>query len=431
MFQNLRELIKKCFKGTDSSSEESFTEPDYDFLSSTLLSGRWEKIGKKRRAGIRVPLFFVYTRKSAGIGEIPDLKLMIDWCVKTGNSILELLPLNDVGFSFSPYSSESSFALDPMYLSLQDMIYIKGNLQKEVIRLQARFPLSSRVDYGIKGEKLKTLWSVFLTQAEFPPHLKEFVEANSFWLEDYCLFRVLKDLQQQKKWKEWEEGFKDRDEESLQKVKTRYKNSIKFYQWLQWQLYSQLKSVKEYADSKNVLLKGDLPWMVNRDSADVWAYREKYFDLEFAAGAPPDMFSAEGQRWGMPPLKWDNIFADDFSYITHKLQLAQNFYHLFRIDHVVGLFRMWKIPLYIPPEEKGTKGSFEPKEREDWERQGKKILKAMIKSTSMLPCAEDLGSVPFFCYDVLKEIGIPGIRVQRWNKKDLGSKEFKDPKDYS
>jgi len=199
--------------------------------------------------------------------------------------------------------------------------------------------------------------------------------------------------------------------------------------WLQWQLYQQFKDVKTYAESKKVLLKGDLPILVSRDSADVWAYRE-FFKLEFSSGAPPDLYAALGQRWGMPTNNWANIKADNFRYLREKLKYAQNFYDTLRIDHVVGLFRIWSIPYNEPLENRGLNGSFDPKDENKWPGHGRSILKAMLENTRMLLCAEDLGVIPKVCTDTLKKFGIPGNDVQRWVKDWKTAHDFLKPKDF-
>jgi 4-alpha-glucanotransferase len=171
---------------------------------------------------------------------------------------------------------------------------------------------------------------------------------------------------------------------------------------------------------------GDLPFLVSRDSADVWSHQQ-YFKLELASGAPPDMLYAKGQRWGMPPYNWQAIEANKYDYLTEKLEFAENFYDLYRIDHVVGIFRVWTIPLSEPLEHSGISGSFDPAEEASWEDHGKKILSIMVKNANMLACAEDLGVVPACSYKILSELGIPGIDIQRWMRDWDKTYDFKKP----
>lgn len=402
----------------------------YKFLLRTPLKKIWGKIGFKKRAGVVFPLFSIFSEKSLGIGEIPDLKLAIDWCQMVGMIILQILPLNDTGFDFSPYNSQSSFALDPVYLSLRDLIGIeKGGLEKELKSLARKFPVKTKhVNCKIKNGKLQRLWLIFLKRAKFSLKFQKFVKKQNFWLENYALYKILKETYQKKSWEDWPRSFKNRNQKALSEFKKKYLQKIKFQKWLQWQLFEQFKKIKNYARKKKIFLKGDLPLFVSRDSADVW-HKRQYFKLHLASGAPPDFFSINGQRWGYPPYNWDEILKDDFVYFRQKLKYAQNFYDLFRIDHLVGLFRIWSIPIETPFRHRGKVGFFDPRNEDSWEKRGRRILKLIIENTKMLPCVEDLGTVPTFCNEVLQEFGIPGLDLQRW-KKNWRNFQFLRPAEY-
>lgn len=402
----------------------------FKFLLKTPLKNHWKRIGIKKRAGISVPLFSIFSKKSLGIGEIPDLKLLIDWCQITKNSILHILPLNDTSFDFSPFNPQSSFALDPVYLSLRDLIGIKKeNLEEDLKDLVKKFPLNTKyVNYRIKEEKLEKLRQIFKKRAEFPLKFQKFVKEQKFWLEDYALFKVLKEIQQKKSWENWPDIFKNRNKKSLLKINKKYNQEIKFQKWIQWQIFNQLKEIKGYAEKKKIFLKGDLPFSISRDSADVWA-NSQYFKLEFSTGAPPDFFSSKGQRWGYPPYDWERILKNKFIYFGKKIKYLENFYHLFRIDHWAGLFRVWVIPFEIPLEKKGKIGFFDPGDEEISKPRGKKIVKLIIKNTKMMPCAEDLGTLPSFSFKILKDFAIPGSEIQRWKKK-WKKPEFLNPQEY-
>ncbi|PIY90995.1 MAG: 4-alpha-glucanotransferase [Candidatus Nealsonbacteria bacterium CG_4_10_14_0_8_um_filter_35_10] len=406
----------------------------YKFLLKTPLRKVWQKVGLKKRAGVVFPLFSIFSKKSLGIGEIPDLKLAIDWCRKVGMTILQVLPLNDTGFDFSPFNPQSSFALDPVYLSLRNLVGIeKEGIEKELKDLIPKFSLKTKfVNYQIKGEKLKKLWLIFLKRASFPSGFKKFVRRDKYWLEDYCFFRVLKEVHKEKSWEEWEESLKNRKEKSLLKFRKKYHKQIEFQKWLQWQLFEQFKKIKNYARKKKIFLKGDLPFSVSRDSADVWQ-NKKYFKLDFASGAPPDKFSRKGQRWGYPPYNWEEILKNNFigahNFLCARLKYFQNFYDLFRLDHIVGFFRIWVIPAKIPLTKQRVIGFFDPKDKKIWEERGRRILKLIIENTKMLPCAEDLGTVPSFCFKIMEELGIPGLEVQRW-KRNWQNFEYLKPGEY-
>lgn len=407
-------------------------ETDYDSLLTTLSKKQWEKIGVKRRAGIAVALFSLYSSKSIGIGELPDLKFLVNWCALTGMSLIQLLPMNDVGFNFRPYDAQSMFALDPMYLSLHELEGVDSKLfANEIKKLQRLFPVGAqRVNYQIKAAKLFLLWKIFKsTDTDRISAFRSFIKENTFWLDDYALFKVIKEKNNERAWEEWDQTLKDRNKEALLLFKKNNSDALTFQQWLQWQLFEQFSKVKKYAKKKKVFLVGDLPFLVSRDSADVWAHQE-YFKLNLSSGAPPDMLFSRGQRWGMPPYDWEHLAQGDYDYIKAKLKLAQNFYDLYRLDHVVGIFRVWTIPVTDPMENNGLYGTFDPSNPEEWEEHGRRLLSMMIENTTMLASAEDLGTIPDCSYKVLKELGIPGIDVQRWIKHWNTTYDFKDPSDY-
>jgi len=400
---------------------------NYKFLLSTPLKTKWKKIGLKRRAGVVAPLFFVWSKKSLGIGEIPDIKLLIDFCKKANLSILQLLPLNDTGFNSSPYSLQDGFALNPIYLSLENLIGVKKEILKTRIKTARKQILlkKERVEYHkIKILKLNMLWEFFSKNADLNLiNFKDFKEKNSYWLEDYAVFRVLKEKFNESKWTDWPKKFRKYKKNFLIEFAKQNSKKIEFQKWLQWQLFEQLKEIKDYAEEKKILLVGDFCWLMSNDSADVWA-KGKYFESSFEIGTPPVSKKEKGQRWGFPPLNWKKIIKDKFSYIKDRLKYLENLYHIIRIDHVLGIFRIWKMPL------KKKDGWFEPKNEKEWRKRGEKILLKIIKNTKMLPIAEDLGLVFPGCLKALKKLGILGMKVQRWQK-EWKRNFFIRPEDYS
>jgi len=401
-------------------------------LLNSACKDKWKRIGVNKRAGVVVPLFSVYSQKSIGTGDLDDLRLLIDWAKETGNSIIQLLPLNEVGSTFCPYDSISSFALEPVYISLEKIPKKhKNTFEAKIEKLKEEFLRSKTyVDYRIKKAKLQLLWDMFIAEGEdVSDELRKFIEDNIYWLQDFALFKVIKEYQSGKAWDEWEDKYKYRNQVALENFKKKHKREINFQMWVQWWLYKQFKEVKRYAKSKKIFIKGDLPILVSRDSADVWAHPE-FFKLEYASGAPPDMYAAKGQRWGMPTYNWEKISADGYRYLKEKLKYAEGFYDILRIDHVVGLFRIWSIPSHEPLENKGLNGFFDPKEEGKWGEHGRKILSVMLENTDMLLCAEDLGIIPKVCPDTLKELCIPGNDVQRWVKDWKVKHDFLLPQDY-
>jgi 4-alpha-glucanotransferase len=320
-----------------------------------------------------------------------------------------------------------------MYISLGDVKTATETkpAQEQIENLKRLFPPGrAYVDYGIKEAKIRVLREIFFqTEPSNLPEFAKFKEENSYWLFDFALYKELKAYHRGGAWYEWDMKYRERDKGALQDFQREHKKEINFQMWVQWQLFGQFRDVKTYAKTKNVLLKGDLPILVSRDSADVWQHPE-YFKLEFAAGAPPDMYCAKGQRWGMPTYNWEKIEADGFRYLKEKLKYAENFYDILRIDHVVGIFRIWSIPYEEPLENMGLNGFFDPRNESEWLEHGKSILSTMAHSTGMLLCAEDLGVIPKACPVTLAELGIPGNDVQRWTKDWKIKHDFLEPSDY-
>jgi 4-alpha-glucanotransferase len=287
------------------------------------------------------------------------------------------------------------------------------------------------VDYRIKEEKIKLLKDLYASKktSGSDKDFKKFRDLNSYWLEDFSLYKALKENHSGAAWYDWKAQYRDRDPAALEEFARKNSKEIDFHRWAQWFLFKQFKAAKKYANSNNVLVKGDLPIFVSRDSADVWAH-PGFFKLEYAAGAPPDIYCAKGQRWGMPTYNWGSIEADGFRYVKEKLKFAENFYDILRIDHVVGLFRVWSIPYNEPLENQGLNGFFDPKDENLWAGHGKKLLSVIQDSTSMILCAEDLGMIPKSCTDTLKEMEIPGNDVQRWTKDWQNTHDFLGPEQY-
>ncbi len=393
---------------------------------------KWESIGFRKRAGILVPLFSLHSENSVGIGEFADLKLLVDWCRKTGNSIIQLLPLNEVGALFCPYDSVSSFALEPAYLSLRLLPgAVKKSLKAQIENVKKAFACGkAHVDYRVKDEKLRLLRDIYFEEgAKDSADFKNFREEHAYWLKDFTLFKVLKKHYQCLPWYEWDHKYQYREPQALEVFLKEHILEINFEMWVQWACFRQLKAVKEYAGENSILIEGDLPILVSRDSADAWAHPE-FFKLEFAAGAPADMYCAKGQRWGMPTYNWQKIQEDGYRYLKEKLKYAENFYDILRIDHVVGLFRIWSIPYNEPLDNQGLNGFFDPQDEGRWEAGGRNILSLILENTKMLICAEDLGLIPYCCTKTLAELGIPGNDIQRWIKDWQVRHDFLGPEDY-
>lgn len=386
-------------------------------LSSTAAANQWKQIGLHKRSGLMAPLFSVFSKKSIGIGDFGDLIPLGEVCKKMGGSILQLLPINDSGSSFMPYDSQSSFALDPMYLPLRSLKGVDLRpFTSEIQTLKKAFPIDPyRVNYGIKAKKLELLWNVFQHNSHIGSEVNflKYVHTNSDWIEDYAIYKVLQHVLGEQDWQKWPQQYRDRDMLALKDLKEKNSDAMIFHQWLQYLCFEKMRSIKKTLNKAGVLLMGDLPFLVSKSSADVWSFPH-CFKLYLSSGAPPDYFMAAGQRWGMPPYNWKELEADGYRYFKSKLAYAAHFYDMYRIDHAIGFFRVWTIDNNEPAESAGRNGTFDPSDESIWQSHGEKLFRMALSASSMLPCAEDLGMVPPCSEPTLELLGIPGMEVQRW-----------------
>lgn len=388
---------------------------EVDFLSHVASAAQWGKVGVGHHHGINIPLFALRSAQSSGLGEYLDLIPLIDWCAEVGLDVVQLLPLNDSGMETSPFSALSAFALDPKYLSLHALPNVDHYPNLPVLLDSLRALNGSQ---QIQYEKIYELKQMFMRQYianEGPaissmPAYEQFVEGNG-WLEGYCLFKALKSRYLDAPWENWPAEEREPSPTVLAKLSQRYQTEISYHQVVQYLCFQQLRQAREHAESKRVWLKGDIPILINRESADVWLHRA-LFNLDLTAGAPPDMYSAEGQKWGFPIYHWPAHGQDHFSWWRARLQYVGHFYHIYRIDHIVGFFRIFAIPINKPPSE----GYFQPDDRKQWTVQGRTILEMMIRESPLLPIGEDLGVIPPSVRATMHELGIPGTKVLRWER---------------
>jgi len=351
---------------------------------------------------------------------------LVDWCKRAGVSVIQILPINDMGSDSVPYAALSAFALDPVFLALDQVDAVAGEpeLSARVRQLADRLNAAQRIDYQlVRGEKLDLLEEAFRQSRgpELQDALQRFKAGNP-WLEDYLSYRVIKEREGYRSWETWARKYASKQALDAVKSDERYT----FHLYLQWLLDSQFSRMRRYANENGILLEGDIPILVSRDSADVWRH-PGFFKLEYVAGAPPDMYAEDGQKWGFPPYDWDSLKQVDCSWWRQRLRYAERFFDLYRIDHVVGFFRIWTIHQGAP---NGREGWFEPWDESVWGEHGRALLSMMLDSTSMLPLAEDLGTVPPSCRQTLKELGICGMKVQRWEKRWDQDQSFIPPAEY-
>ncbi|MCL2215071.1 MAG: 4-alpha-glucanotransferase [Treponema sp.] len=529
----------------------------------------------KRLLGVVVPVGALRTKNGIGVGEFTDLAEFALLCKKMKVGLIQILPVNDTGYDSSPYSSLTAFGLHPLYLNIEQLGEFSAadsTIRDRIKAAKDKFDSSKRFSpYLLMKEKKEICLDIFnanktaIIKSAAGGDLLAWIDKNS-WVKEYAVFRRLKEKNDLKSWKEWNEYrnvtpadiMKLWDDEGL-------KEEHIFWVWLQQALDAQFAKASKAVNDAGIILEGDLPILMNDDSCDVWANPE-IFHTDLIAGAPPDMYSPGGQRWGFPIYNWEAQEKDNYSWWRKRLALAEKYYQAYRIDHVLGFFRIWAssqfddssaLGRFVPytPVTSGdlkklgydknrirwitqphvptgeiwdalknnwgssysdtelkaaadkvfskalvrvndeelwvfkkkirgekdinalnlhpavrpyllakwkdrvfleySKGKYSPvwyyrsakaystfsegekenleallekrriKSEKVWEKQGMKLLSLLIESSSMLPCAEDLGAVPPCVPKVLTKLKILGLRVTRWFREwDKGGQPY-------
>lgn len=314
-------------------------------------------INKEYITGVAIPVSSLRSEKSCGIGEFSDLKPFGDWCKKVGLDLIQILPVNDTGYQSSPYSALSAFALHPIYLRISEVKEAKIPDNK-CNTLKEKWEKKDTIEFNsILKDKLDLLKEIYLDNIKTIKKSKKITkwQNDNPWIKEYAVFSYLKELNDFAPWHDWSND-KHIDENRVEQLFNERIDKLLFYSWIQYNLEEQLKSVTEYLENIGINLKGDLPILMNTDSCDVWYHRE-IFDIDHRAGAPPDMFSADGQNWGFPTYFWSEMEKDDYKWWKDRLDQASKFYHAYRIDHVLGFFRIWSIPSQF---NSGSMGYYRP-----------------------------------------------------------------------
>ncbi|MBF0564176.1 MAG: 4-alpha-glucanotransferase [Nitrospirae bacterium] len=312
--------------------------------------------------GVAIPVFSLKTADNCGIGEFLDLIKFGVWCKKVDIDIIQILPVNDTGGDSSPYNALSAFALHPVFIGLNRLndghLDWDDEFTTEIEETAALMNPLQKVSYPeINAFKLSMLKRIYLFNKDRLANnvdLSEWIESTP-WLKTYCVYRVLKDLNSQCSWKDWQQ-MRDPSRQNIESFWHSHPDEVKFYAWVQFELESQLLLTCRSLTDLGLKLKGDIPIMINEDSADVWGERQN-FKLDVRAGAPPDMFSEKGQNWGFPCYSWRTMAKDGYTWWKARLEQASKFYHAYRIDHVLGFFRIWQIP---QKDNSGVLGHFDP-----------------------------------------------------------------------
>lgn len=337
-------------------------------LVSYELDQAFFALYNRKLAGTQVPVFSLRTRKSAGIGDFGDLKTMIDFVASTGQKVLQLLPINDTTITHTwtdsyPYSCISVFAIHPQYANLHALPELKdAKARAEAEKTRAELNALDKIDYEkVNDFKINYLRQIFNQEGEKmmkTAEYKAFFQDTKQWLVPYAQYSYLRDKNGTADFNQWPDYrvWDEAERKALADPKTAAYKNVAFFYFVQFVLDRQMQEAHEHAKAKGVILKGDIPIGVNRNGCDVWM-EPKYFNLNGQAGAPPDDFSANGQNWGFPTYNWFEMLKDGCQWWNRRFKNMARYFDAYRIDHVLGFFRIWEIPVHSVH---GLLGQFAP-----------------------------------------------------------------------
>jgi 4-alpha-glucanotransferase len=388
---------------------------------------------------VLIPLFSIRTRRSWGIGDIADLPELARWVAEEGGQrLVQLLPVCDLpGSETSPYSAGTSFAIDPMYIAIDRLADVRDTDRDALLGPDAHGVLdylrsTKAVDYPtVRKTKTRFLraaaerfhaheWS---QKTERARSLAAFIDAQRAWLADYAFFRALKTRFGDSWWRAWPEGVRDRDATALKEHEAELRLEIFVHQYLQWIAHEQWAEARRTINAMGVELMGDLPFMVGIDSADVWGNQGE-FHVDATLGVPGDAMAPDGQDWGLPSYDWPAMDATGLSWVKRRAVAMGALFDRFRVDHLVGYYRM-----YVRPKT-GEKPHFIPGTEPEQIARGEAVLRALVESAATVGAslvAEDLGTIPPFVRTSLERLAIPGYKVLCWEK---DGDTFRDPARY-
>ena len=439
-------------------------------------------------AGTVIPIFSLRSEGSFGVGDFGDLQKMIDWCAKTRQRVLQVLPINDTNMTFTwqdsyPYNSISIYALHPQYTDFRQLPQLKDQERKAYYdALQKELNALPQIDYermnNAKMAYLRELYAQEGSKMMKTEAFKLFFEQNKEWLVPYAAFCHYRDLYGTPAFTEWpnHKTFTAKEREAMSKSTTKIYKEVAFWYFVQFNLDQQMRAAHAYARKQRVILKGDIPIGISRDGVEAWV-EPRYFNLNGQAGAPPDAFSADGQNWGFPTYNWDTMLEDGCQWWVRRFRKMAEYFDAYRIDHVLGFFRIWEIPM---PHKSGLMGQFSPalgmsveeiqaygvefneglflvdhkrsdrwhpriavqyqeaytqlnddqkfrfnqlyndyfyrRNNQFWYTEAMKKLPKLTQATRMLVCAEDLGMVPDCVPWVMNELRILSLEIQSMPK---------------
>jgi len=377
-----------------------------------------------RQSGVAVPLFSLVSGQGWGIGEFADLIEFAAWMREAGQSVVQILPIQEMPpIESSPYSAMTAMALDPIYVSLievEDFMALGGEHaidgadRAEIARLRARPRIDYRSVRRLKDKWLRRSFDRFL-KLEVPRgtqralRFDQFSAAQAWWLDEYVLFRALHAAHDEAAWSNWPEPLARGDAGAIAAIRPSLQIEMTYRAYLQWLAAEQWADARRRAWPTRVF--GDLPFMISADSPDVWA-RQREFRFDATIGVPPDAFSETGQDWGLPPWRSSVMRQSGFRWMRHRARRYSALYDGYRIDHLVGLYRM-----YVRPIDKATPAFFDPADEAVQLHLGQtlvQVLRGFDEKTDVF--AEDLGSIPRFVRESMARLDLPGLKVLRWER---------------
>jgi 4-alpha-glucanotransferase len=425
-------------------------------------------------AGILEPVFAIRTEQDLGIGDTEGMRQMIDWCHRHRLSILQTLPINEISDDNSPYNAVSSLAIEPATIAISPRhipdlppATFEELARPELLAKLREGPVNYPAVKALKRKLLNAAFENFLQQHYIPEterglQFRSFQVENGSWLSDYALFRVLMEENGDfPTWDRWAPEHRSPPTARAWLLSLPAKRSVEFvhkqlfFMYVQWLAFGQWQALKTYATSQQVYLMGDIPFGVGRFSADVWANRA-IFDLDWSGGAPPekvfkvDPFTEKwGQNWGIPNYRWDELRRRNFDWWRTRVGNIQKVFHLYRIDHVLGFFRIYSFPWtpnrnaeFLPltePQAAAKTGGRLPgfkqfpddtaEHKAANQVQGEEIMRVVLEASGETTVvAEDLGVVPEYVPPTLLKLSTPGFRIPTLFRDSDG--QYSDPKKY-
>jgi 4-alpha-glucanotransferase len=412
-----------------------------------------------RIAGVLVPLFALRTADDLGIGDVAGLRQFVDWTHAIGFKLVQLLPINETGADNSPYNAVSSRAIDPTTLHLapgtpedlsaQTFTEATAGIDLPSLRRgRVRYEIVKPLKKGLLRHAFKAFRTRIIANAGAGEAFTAFCETEKLWLTEYTLFRVLMEMNSDREaWDEWRPEHSHIDAarrwlDSLgEEERAPFEERRAFHNYVQWIAHRQWRETKAYAEERGVALMGDIPFGISHYSADVYAHPDR-FALDWSGGAPPEPYFKDdaftqkwGQNWGIPLYRWEVMRSQNFDWWRQRVHGVRELFHLFRIDHVLGFYRIYAFP-WRPPHNPeflpfnweemrartgGREPRFVPRDDHSWEnceankRDGEEYLRVVLEeSGAARVVGEDLGTVPDYMRPSLRSLGIAGFKIPQW-----------------